>query len=99
MTPAELGSRGRWGSSPGAPRWHARGEHPKWAAAGGRETFRSEHRRMETALLRSDPFGDVARLLRQLWAQHGSGSAAMPTDAFGEDDAFFDELDLSARRR
>lgn len=51
------------------------------------------------AHLRSDPFGHVGRPLLRRWAQRGVGSTATAIDAFGEDDAFSIQLDLSARRR
>jgi HSP20 family protein len=52
---------------------------------------------MIMALVRSDPFRDVDRLLQQLWGgQNGNGSRsmAMPMDAFRKDDSFLMRLDL-----
>ena len=47
------------------------------------------------ALVRSDPFRDVDRLLQQLWAvQNGGRSMAMPMDAYRKDDSFLIRLDL-----
>ncbi len=49
------------------------------------------------ALVRSDPFRDVDRLLQQLWSgQSGNGprSMAMPMDAYRKDDSFLIRLDL-----
>src|ERR1700742_3123614 len=47
------------------------------------------------ALVRSDPFRDVDRLMQQLWAgQNGVRSMAMPLDAYRKEDAFLIRLDL-----
>lgn len=50
------------------------------------------------ALLRSDPFRDVDRLVQQLWGNDRSGSAvrplAMPMDAHRKGDSFLIQLDL-----
>jgi HSP20 family protein len=48
------------------------------------------------ALVRSDPFRDVDRLLQQMWSAHQSGprSMAMPMDAYRKDDSFMLQLDL-----
>jgi HSP20 family protein len=48
------------------------------------------------ALVRSDPFRDVDRLLQQLWSAQQSGprSMAMPMDAYRKDDSFLLQLDL-----
>jgi len=47
------------------------------------------------ALVRSDPFRDVDRLLQQLWlGQNGGRSMAMPMDAYRKDDSFLIRLDL-----
>jgi HSP20 family protein len=48
------------------------------------------------ALVRSDPFRDVDRLLQQMWSaqQSGQRSMAMPMDAFRKDDSFLLQLDL-----
>ena len=48
------------------------------------------------ALVRSDPFRDVDRLLQQFWTaqQSGSRSMAMPMDAYRKDDSFLLRLDL-----
>lgn len=48
------------------------------------------------ALVRSDPFRDVDRLLQQLWTAQQSGprSMAMPMDAYRRDDSFLLQLDL-----
>lgn len=49
------------------------------------------------ALVRSDPFRDVDRLIQQLWGgQTGNGARAlaMPMDAYRKDDSFLIRLDL-----
>lgn len=48
------------------------------------------------ALVRSDPFRDVDRLLQQLWAAQPSGqrNLAMPMDAYRKQDSFLIRLDL-----
>jgi HSP20 family protein len=48
------------------------------------------------ALVRSDPFRDVDRLLQQMWSaqQNGQRSMAMPMDAYRKDDSFLLQLDL-----
>jgi HSP20 family protein len=48
------------------------------------------------ALVRSDPFRDVDRLLQQMWSaqQSGQRSMAMPMDAYRKDDSFLLQLDL-----
>ena len=47
------------------------------------------------ALVRSDPFRDVDRLMQQLWAtQSGTRSLAMPMDAYRKEDSFLIRLDL-----
>ena len=48
------------------------------------------------ALVRSDPFRDVDRLLQQMWSAQQSGprSMAMPMDAYRKDDSFMLQLDL-----
>jgi HSP20 family protein len=50
------------------------------------------------ALVRSDPFRDVDRLLQQLWSNQNGGSGgrpmAMPMDAYRKDDSFLIRLDL-----
>jgi HSP20 family protein len=52
---------------------------------------------MIMALVRSDPFRDVDRLIQQLWGgQTGNGARAlaMPMDAYRKDDSFLIRLDL-----
>jgi HSP20 family protein len=51
---------------------------------------------MIMALVRSDPFRDVDRVLQQLWGgQNGSARPmAMPMDAFRKDDSFLIRFDL-----
>jgi len=48
------------------------------------------------ALVRSDPFRDVDRLLQQMWSAQQSGPRpmAMPMDAYRKDDSFLLQLDL-----
>ncbi len=48
------------------------------------------------ALVRSDPFRDVDRLLQQIWSTQQSGPRplAMPMDAYRKDDSFLLQLDL-----
>jgi len=48
------------------------------------------------ALVRSDPFRDVDRLVQQLWGAQQSGPRpmAMPMDAYRKDDSFLLQLDL-----
>src|ERR1700753_183918 len=48
------------------------------------------------ALVRSDPFRDVDRLVQQLWSaqQGGQRPMAMPMDAYRKDDSFLLQLDL-----
>ena len=48
------------------------------------------------ALVRSDPFRDVDRLLQQMWSAQQSGPRpmAMPMDAYRRDDSFLLQLDL-----
>jgi HSP20 family protein len=48
------------------------------------------------ALVRSDPFRDVDRLLQQLWGapQGGPRPLAMPMDAYRKGDSFLLQLDL-----
>src|SRR5579862_1943375 len=48
------------------------------------------------ALVRSDPFRDVDRLMQQLWSAQQSGprSMAMPMDAYRKSDSFLLQLDL-----
>jgi len=52
---------------------------------------------MIMALVRSDPFRDVDRLLQQLWGGppgNGQRPLTMPMDAFRKDDSFLIRLDL-----
>jgi HSP20 family protein len=47
------------------------------------------------ALVRSDSFRDIDRMLQQLWAgQNGVRSMAMPMDAYRKNDSFLIRLDL-----
>jgi HSP20 family protein len=49
------------------------------------------------ALVRSDPFRDVDRMLQQFWSSQQAGvrqSMAMPMDAYRKGDAFLLSLDL-----
>ncbi len=48
------------------------------------------------ALVRSDPFRDVDRLLQQFWSAQQSGPPplAMPMDAYRKEDSFLLQLDL-----
>ncbi len=52
------------------------------------------------ALVRSDPFRDVDRLLQQIWSAQQSGPRplAMPMDAYRKDESFLLQLDLPGVR-